>query len=90
MVSRLSSDDEYVDMELDAKSDVSSLDEREKWQTQGERSGAATRVGTAPGGSSNGYGGAEMSSTKAPKPSGSSNLRDRDSEGPFVLSRYYK
>lgn len=97
VVSRLSSDDGYVDMELDAKSDVSSLDEREKWEMESERVEAASRLGTGYNGS--GYGSAGMSPIDGPnggssagmgrtKPSGSSNLRDRDSEGPFVLSRY--
>lgn len=48
MISRLSSDDGYVDMEIDAKSDVSSLDDRERWQMeQSSRNGS--RAGTGLG-----------------------------------------
>lgn len=81
-------------MEFDAKSDVSSLDEREKWE--------ATEDQHVLGYAGSGYGSAGMSpidgpagpssagtglSSKVPG-SGKPGLRDRDSEGPFVLSRY--
>ena len=93
MVSVISSDDEYVDMEMDAKSDVSSLDDRERWEMESDRHEAAPRLGTGYNGS--GYGSAGMSPIDAPAAPSSAgtgtskpNLRDRDSEGPFVLSRY--
>lgn len=94
VVSRLSSDDGYVDMELDGKSDVSSLDEREKWETDEDRQEVSSRIGAGYPGS--GYGSPPMSPIEGPRVAVSSartgaskpNLRDRDSEGPFVLSRY--
>ena len=93
VVSRLSSDDGYVDMELDAKSDVSSLDERDRWEMESDRN-AVSRSGAGYAGS--GYGSTPMSPIQGTAPTASSagtgssapNLRDRDSEGPFVLSRY--
>jgi len=93
VVSRISTDDGYIDMELDAKSDVSSLDERERWEMESDRHEAASRLGTGYNGS--GYGSAGMSPVDAAAGTSSAgagtskpNLRDRDSEGPFVLSRY--
>ena len=92
-ISRLSSDDGYVDMELDAKSDVSSLDDREKWEMDHERSDLGSQVGARYEGSGygsagpspiDGHNGPSATSAGTGKP----NLRDRDSEGPFVLSRY--
>lgn len=90
MVSRLSSDDGYVDMEVDAKSEVSSLDERERWEvesdreTLGSRFGMGYNVGEYGRSPIDGPSGLSSAGTGATKPS----IRDRDSEGPFVLSRY--
>ena len=93
VVSRISSDDGYVDVEFDTKSDVSSLDERERWEVESDRHEAASRLGTGYNGS--GYGSPKTGSAEAPAAASSAgtgtskpNLRDRDSEGPFVLSRY--
>lgn len=93
VVSRLSSDDGYVDMDVDAKSDVSSLDEREKWEMESER--PTTGHGTVTGYNGSGYGSTGMSPVDAPVGTSSAgtgttkpSIRDRDSEGPFVLSRY--
>ena len=93
IVSRLSSDDGYVDMELDGKSDVSSLDERDRWEMESDM-----RAGSHLGGTYNSHrpGDGELSPVETTAPSASSagtgtgkpNIRDRDSEGPFVLSRY--
>lgn len=91
-ISRLSSDDGYVDMELDAKSDVSSLDDREKWELDQDRREAESQLGS--GYQASGYGSAAVSPIDGPTASSAStgvgkpNIRDRDSEGPFVLSRY--
>lgn len=84
-------------MEIDNKSDVSSLDEREKWEMESDRIDSSSRLAT-------GYGSAGMSPIEGPgsrdiaggsgsrpgnsKTNAKSSLRDRDSEGPFVLSRY--
>lgn len=93
IISRLSSDDGYVDMDVDAKSDVSSLDEREKWEMESDRQAISSRAGTGLNGSEygsntmspiDGPAGASSAGTGTTKPS----IRDRDSEGPFVLSRY--
>jgi len=93
VVSEISTDDGYVDMEFDAKSDVSSLDERERWEMESDRHEAASRLGTGYNGG--GYDSTGMSPVDAPAATSSAgartskpNLRDRDSEGPFVLSRY--
>ncbi|KAK5088059.1 hypothetical protein LTR05_002275 [Lithohypha guttulata] len=86
VVSRLSSDDGYVDVEFDTKSDVSSLDERDKWETGGERQEPGYHAPAHGSAGLSPVGQASSSSTETSnhKP----NLRDRDSEGPFVLSRY--
>ena len=79
-------------MELDAKSDVSSLDDREKWEMDQERREAESQLGSAH--PTDGYGSILNSPIDGPAVSSAStgiakpNLRDRDSEGPFVLSRY--
>lgn len=93
IVSRISSDDGYMDEELDAKSEVSSLDERERWDMESDRHEAASQLGTGYNGSR--HDSAGMSPIDAPAAASSagteasrSNMRDRDSEGPFVLSRY--
>lgn len=93
VISRLSSDDGYVDMDVDAKSDVSSLDEREKWDMESGRQAVESRLGA--GYNAGGYGSAGVSPIDGPAGASSAgtgktkpSIRDRDSEGPFVLSRY--
>lgn len=57
MVSRLSSDDDYIDDEIDSKSEVSSLDEGERWQMQQDhdsRSGSRLATSTTTNGIASG------------------------------------
>lgn len=100
VVSQVSSNDGFED--IDAKSDVSSLDERDRWESAHDTATSASHHPESFSGrtkqmNTRGPNSQLASLVDAPARSSAAgtvvssqntNMRDRDSEGPFVLSRY--